>query len=213
MSENRLLRRYNHIALAVLLTWVLVLLALGSFYWWRSTQSYLNDVHWSETNKPSVTGEEIETTQGTFTVYKSEVPDDFEAVRDVRYVAMDSGKVTAISNDPNSLVYGEREVGTLGRVALIKTGTRNDRPIFDLVFVSFPELNRFVVAQSIDALDTVQQLDDTEFSAIIWDDTEAARFVIVDTKTGGIIATRSLDFSISSRTSDDISSPIAGNGG
>lgn len=210
MSENHFLRRYNQIALAVLLTWALVSLAVISFYWWRSTQDFGNDVHWSKSNKPSVTGEEFETTDGTITAYKAEVPNDFEAVRDVRYVAMASGKVTTISNDRKALIYGERGVGKLGRVALIKTGERDDRPVFDFVFVSFPELNRFVVAQSIASLDTVQQLDDTEFSAIVWDDAEAARFVIVDAKNGKINATRRLEFSNSSRTSDDISSTNAG---
>lgn len=198
-----LLRSYNQIALAVILTWVLILLGVLSFYWWRAERDLADDSYGTKSIDLPVSGEEFETTGGTITVYSTEVPNDFEAVRDVRYVAMATGKVTMLTSDPKTLVYGEREVGKLGRVALVKTGTRNGRPVFDFVFVSFPSLNRFIVARSIDSLDTVQQLDDIEFSAIIWDSLTTARFVIVDTTTGAITATRQLDFSGSKRSSND----------
>lgn len=209
MSENQFLRRYNQIALAIFLTWALILLSVISFSWWTSTQELADDVH-RAANKPSVSGEEFKTLQGTITAYKSEASDDPEAMRDVRYVAMATGKVTAISNDAKALVFGEKGVGELGRTALVKTGMRGNRPMFDLIFVSFPNLNRHVIAKSIDSLDTVQQLDDSKFSAIIWDDRDKARFVIVDAESGTIQATRNLDFSSSSRASGETSASIAG---
>jgi hypothetical protein len=210
MSESHFLRRYNQIALAIVLTWVLILLGVGSFFSWRSTQEFPDDARWGTANKPSVSGEEFETSNGTITAYKSGSPDDFEALRDVRYVAMATGKVTAISNDAKALIYGERAVGELGRVALLKTGTRNDRPIFDFVFISFPDLDRHVIARSIDSLDTVQQLDDSKFSAIVWGNYDEARFVIVDTKTGSIQDSRNLDFSRPRNTSAFIDGAAAG---
>jgi hypothetical protein len=155
------------------------------------------------TEESLVTGEEIETPEGTITFYKSEVPDDRDAVRDARYVSMATGKVTRVADDPSALIYQEKAVGEIGRIALIKTAVRDERPVFDLVFVSFPELDRFTIARAIDALDTTQQIDDNTFSAIVWDEPELARFIIVDARTGAIELARSLDFRISRRAVTD----------
>ena len=78
-----------------------------------------------------------------------------------------------------------------------------------MIFIGFPSLSRHVIARSINSLNTVQQLDDFKFSAIVWDDYDEARFVIVDAKTGSIQATRNLDFSNSKRTSGDTSASEA----
>jgi hypothetical protein len=197
MRFARLLRRYNQAALAIVLTWAVVAAAVISFYTWR-------EVQWeTPTEESLVTGEEIETPEGTITFYKSEVPDDRDAVRDARYVSMATGKVTRVADDPSALIYQEKAVGEIGRIALIKTAVRDERPVFDLVFVSFPELDRFTIARAIDALDTTQQIDDNTFSAIVWDEPELARFIIVDARTGAIELARSLDFRISRRAVTD----------
>jgi hypothetical protein len=209
MNGGHFLRRYNQIALAVFLTWSVIFLGVATFSWWRSSQEYDDDVSWEEPNTSSVTGKEFETSQGTITAYMSESPDNPEALLDVRYVAMSTGKVTAMTDDNKALIFCEKGVGELGRVALVQTGKRDSRPIFDMIFISFPDLNRHVIARSVDALDTVQQLDDSKFSAIIWDDHEKGRFVIIDAQTGSIQSTRSLDFSRSRRTSGEEASPEA----
>lgn len=200
MRFSPLLRRYNQVALAIILTWAVVVAAVISFYTWWDVQKFDDYSEWETPIEESVVkGGEIETSEGTITIYKSGVPDDREAVRDVRYVSMNTGNVVRISDDPTALVYQEKPVGEIGRVALIKTGMRGDRPVFDFVFVSFPELNRSIIARGIDALDTTQPLDDSNFSAIVWDELEMARFIIVDARTGKIETSRSLDFRKSGR--------------
>ncbi len=191
-----LLRRYNQIALAIALTWAVLAAAVVSYYALRDIQEFDEYREWEPPTKESlVSGEDIETSDGIFTIYKSDVPDDREAVRDVRYVSMNTGNVVRIADDPTALVYQEKPVGEIGRVALIRTGMRGERPVFDFVFVSFPEFNRFIIARGIDALDTTQPLDDNNFSAIVWDELDKARFIIVDARTGNIETSRSLDFS------------------
>lgn len=205
MRFARLLRRYNQTALAIVLTWAVVAAAIISFYSWREVQKFDDYREWETPMEDSlVTGEEIETSEGTITFYKSKVPDDRDAVRDVRYVSMGTGKVTRVADDPSALIYQEKAVGEVGRVALIKTAVRDERPVFDFVFVSFPELDRFTIARAIDAIDTTQQIDDNTFSAIVWDEPELARFIIVDSRTGAIELARSLDFRISPRVARDM---------
>ena len=195
MRFARLLRRYNQIALAIVLTGAVLAAAVISYYTLRDAQEFDEYREWETSTEESlVSGEEIETSDGIITVYKSDVSDDREAVRDVRYVSMSTGNVVRIADDPNALVYQEKPIGEIGRVALIETGMRGERPVFDFVFVSFPELNRSVIARGIDALDTTQPLDDNNFSAIVWDELDKARFIIVDTSTGNIETSRSLDF-------------------
>ena len=201
MTDSQFLRRYNQIALAVLLTALIVVLAYVAYQWWNADRLY-DDYHSPASGETGITGDEHQTSEGTITAYSSEVPDDFEAVRDVRYVAMTDGEVVAVSDNPDARIYGERAIGDLGRIALVNTGTRGERPVFDIVFVRFPNLNRFVIARSIVALDTVQQLDDNSFSAIVWDTLDKARFIIVDSETGEIRTTRSLDFSNSTANAD-----------
>ncbi|MED5546277.1 MAG: hypothetical protein VYD90_13600 [Pseudomonadota bacterium] len=203
MRANHFLQIYNQVALAVFLTCGLIFLGAIAVAWWNSTQGELIEEPWDTASARPPAGEEFETSQGTITVYKSRSPDDPEAVRNVRYVAMSSGKIVRITDDTNASVYRERGVGELGRVALVKTGMREDRPVFDIVFIAFPDLDRHVIARSVDALDTVQKLDDSLFSAIIWDSVEDARFVIVDAHTGAIRDTRSLNFPDTRRTSGD----------
>lgn len=204
MRFSRLLRRYNQVALSIVLTWALVAAAVISVYAWRANQKFDHYKEWENSTEGSpISGEEIETPEGTITVYESDVPEDQEAVRDVRYVSMSTGNVVRISDDPTALIYQEKAIGEIGRVALIKTGMRSERPVFDFVFVSFPELNRFTIARAIDALDTTQPLDDNNFSAIVWDEPEMARFIIVDARTGKIGTTRSLDFKKSSRVATE----------
>ncbi|WP_271438620.1 hypothetical protein [Pontixanthobacter luteolus] len=194
MRFARLLRRYNQVALAIVLTWVVVAAAVISFYTWRDVQEFDDYREWeTPTEESLVRGEEVETSEGAITVYKSDVPDDPDAVRDVRYVSMNTGNVVRIADDPTALVYQEKAIGEIGRVALIKTGMRGERPVFDFVFVSFPDLNRSTIARGIDALDTTQPLDDNNFSAIIWEELEMARFIIVDARTGKIETSRSLE--------------------
>ena len=205
MRFVRLLRRYNQVALAIVLTWALVAAAVLSLIAWKASQEVDRYGEWeSPPEDHPVTGEEIETSEGIITVYKSEVPEDDEAVRDVRYVSMSTGNVARVASDPTALIYQEKPVGDVGRVALIKTGMRGEKPVFDFVFVSFPDLNRFTIARGIDALDTTQQLDDDTFSAIVWDETEKARFIIVDARTGTIELARSLDFRISRRAITEV---------
>ena len=205
MRYVRLLRRYNQVALAIVLTWALVASAVVSFFAWKASQEFDHYREWeSPMEDHPVTGEEIETSEGIITAYKSEVPEDHEAVRDVRYVSMSTGNVVQVADDPTALIYQEKPVGDVGRVALIKTGMRAEKPIFDFVFVSFPDLNRFTIARAIGALDTTQQLDDDTFSAIVWDETERARFIIVDARTGTIELSRSLDFRISRRAVTEV---------
>ena len=191
----RFIRRYNHIAFAVVLTWAIILLAAVSYLWWESTDDHYQDVTWNDSPQPSITGEEIETPTGTITIYKAEAPSDFEAERDLRYVSMATGKVASLADDPEALVYGEKAVGKLGRIGLVKTGIRAERPVFDLVFVSFPDLERFLIAKSVDSLDTVQQLDNQTFSAIVWYKKDLARFHVIDAQTGKIEISRDLGFS------------------
>ena len=204
MRFVRLLRRYNQVALAIVLTWALVATAVLSISAWKASQEFDLYREWEPPREDHpVSGEEIETSEGIITAYKSEVPEDNEAVRDVRYVSMRTGNVVRVADDPTALIYQEKPLGDVGRVALIKTGMRGERPVFDFVFVSFPDLNRYTIARAIDALDTTQQLDDDSFSAIVWDETERARFIIVDARTGTIELTRSLDFRISRRAETD----------
>lgn len=200
MHLVRLLRRYNQFALAILLTWALVSAAVLSVSAWKASQEFDHFREWEPPmDDHPLSGEEIETSEGIITAYKLEVPEDHEAVRDVRYVSMSTGNVVRVADDPTALIYQEKPVGDVGRVALIKTGMRGEEPVFDFVFVSFPDLNRFTIARTIYALDTMQQLDDYSFSAIVWDEAEMARFIIVDARTGTIESTRSLDFRISRR--------------
>lgn len=210
MSENHFLPWYNQIALALLLTFALILLAVASFAWWRSTQERPEDFLRERSDMHPVSGEELETSGGIITAYKTKSANDPEALRDVRYVAMATGKVTAISNDAKALVFGEKGVGALGRVALLKTGTRDNHPIFDFIFISFPNLDRHVIARSIDALDTVHQLDDSKFSAIVWDNHDDARFVIIDAQAGSILHSENLNLPKFSDTALSIDGAPAG---
>ena len=205
MRFFRWLRRYNQILLAIVLTSGLVA-AAAMFENWRleSARQHYRD---TSIGQSDVVGEEIETSDGTITVYKVEVDDTYDGVRDVRYVSMRTGKIVRLSDDPAALIYSERPVGDIGRAALIETGKRDGRSVFDFVFVSFPELDRSVVARGIDALDTTQALDDNTFSAVIWSDLERARFIIVDARTGSIKASRPLDFSESRRSAPSALSP------
>jgi hypothetical protein len=216
MRFTRLLRRYNQIALSIALTWAVVAAAVISFYTLRDVQEFddygMADSmeNWeTPTVAPMFTGEEIETPEGAITVYQYAVRDDPEAVRDVRYVSMTTGNVVRLSDDPTALVYREKAIGEIRRVALIKIGMRGERPIFDFVFVSFPELNRSTVARGIDALDTTQPLDDNNFSAIVWDKLEKARFIIVNARTGKIETSRSLDFSETRRETTEAAKSAA----
>ena len=206
MRFFRWLRRYNQIVLAIALTSGLVVAAAIAFEYWRleSARQHYRDTSISQSD---VGGEEIETSDGVITVYKVEVGDTYDGVRDVRYVSMRTGKIVRLSDDPAALIYSERPVGDIGRAALIETGKRDGRSVFDFVFVSFPELDRSVVARGIDALDTTQALDDNTFSAVIWSDLERARFIIVDARTGSIKASRPLDFSESRRSAPSALSP------
>lgn len=135
---------------------------------WRSHQDYIVDSALDDaSNDQTVTGEEIETSQGSVTVYSHNVPENLEAVRDVRLVAQKTGNIVRIADYFQAWIYGQKAVGGVGYVALVKTGMRSKRPIFDFVFVNFPDLRRFVIARGIDSLDTVRELDDQTFSAIV----------------------------------------------
>lgn len=184
-----------------MLTWAIVAAAIVTFYTLRDAREYDDYSEWEEPiDQPLPTGEEIETSDGTITVYKSNDPEDPEAVRDVRYVSMNTGDVVHVADDPTSSIYQEKAVGKIGRIAMIKTGMRGERPVFDLVFTSFPELSRFTIARGVEALDTTQPLDDASFSAIVWDGPQTGRFIIVDASNGQIEMTRSLDFNKSGQT-------------
>ncbi|MDG6078617.1 hypothetical protein E3U23_05345 [Erythrobacter litoralis] len=183
--------------------------AVLSVLLWKAIQEPNQFEEWeSPIEDQRVNGEEIETSEGIITAYKSEVPGDDEAVRDVRYVSMSTGNVVRVASDPTALIYQEKPVGDIGRAALIKTGMRGETPVFDFVFVSFPDLNRFTIAREIDALDTTQQLDDDTFSAIVWDEAENARFIIVNARTGTIELARSLDFQISPKAVTDLQDAV-----
>jgi hypothetical protein len=194
----RLLLRFNAIAFALLLTGIM---AVAASFFLSEKPSY--DQHAPTdilSNSGKVEGEEVKTSQGTITIYKSPVPDDDEAVRDVRFVAMKTGKIARLAEDGNAPIYRGETVGKLGYVALVETGRSNDRPVFDLVFVSFPRLERFMLARAVDALDSVEILDDSTFSAVVWDKIDTARFIIVETQSGAIKLSRALDFSQSGRS-------------
>lgn len=201
MRLYRFLLCFNAIALSLLL---IGLIAAAAMFFLSEKPPY--DQHSqidSRSNSSIIEGEEVKTSQGTITIYKSEAPDDYEAFRDIRFVAMKTGEIARLAEDPDTLVYGGEAVGKLGYVALVKTSIRNDRPVFDFVYVSFPSLERFMIARGIDALDSVEELDDRAFSAVVWDKADVARFIIVDAATGGIRLSRALDFTQSGRLSQE----------
>ncbi|MEM6859029.1 MAG: hypothetical protein AAF559_14285 [Pseudomonadota bacterium] len=84
---------------------------------------------------------------------------------------------------------------------------REDNPTFDFIFVNFPDLTKFTIARGIEALDTMQALNDYTFSAIVWDEPEIARFIIVDAQTGAIETARSLDFRRSGKSATEAADP------
>lgn len=190
----RFLRRFNVIALALVLSWVLVMATGLTFSSLRET------VADREIPPSPVQAEVVDTSDGKISIYSSRVPDNSEASRDVRLVAMKTGKVANVADDTNALVFGEQSIEGLGLVALVKTGMREGRPKFDVVFVRFPNLERFVIARDVDSLDATKSLDDRTFSTVIWDGLNDARFVVVDANSGAIEESRKLDFSRSGKT-------------
>lgn len=151
----------------------------------------------------ALVGDEVKTPQGIITIYKTASSPDDEMVQDVRLVAMKTGNIVRVADDTKAWVYGEQALGNLGYVAQVKVGESSGTPIGNMIFIKFPELKRFVIAQKIYALDSLQELDDQTFSAIVWDGPKNARFIVVDTSTGATKVSRELDFRQSGQTSLD----------
>lgn len=168
---------------------------------WRDRQQSIGAEPSGGSNGSGLVGDEVETPQGIISIYKIDRLLDDEMVQDVRLVAMKTGSIVRVADDPKAWIYGEQAIGYLGYVAQVKVGERGGDPVADMVFINFPELQRFVIAREIYALDAIQELDDRAFSAVLWDGPRNARFIVVDTKTGTIKLTRELDFRQSGRTS------------
>lgn len=186
----RRLRRFNVFALAIVLTWAIALLSYTTIeQFWISPSPFVLD---EDSSKSAITGKKLDGPNGPIVEYSSQIKGDFEAVSDVRYVSTLSGDEARLSDDNKARVYGLETLGKLGRIGLVKTGERKDLPVFDLVFVRFTDLKRFVVASAVPFVDSPRALDDVSFSAIVWDNPEKARFIIFDVGKGGVTLARNL---------------------
>ena len=198
MSILPALRKFNTVALAISLVLVILLL-LTTLY--QASQSHFDDtgLH-QDTPSSSISGEMIDAGDRQLTLYR--VGDTYEeGPTDLRFVDSRDGATTRFAEDPKQRVFNGQVLGIprrkmdakgYGYLGLIQTGDISGKPLFDLVFLRFKDMKRFVVTTGIFASDPVE-IDPHSFSSVIWDKAGRGKFILFDIDQGKIVVTRDLD--------------------
>ncbi|PEQ13197.1 hypothetical protein B2G71_07070 [Novosphingobium sp. PC22D] len=202
MAERDWLRRYNGFAVAVLLTLGIIFAAFVVFV---SAQSYFAErrlatvgAELSDAKEPA--GQELSSRRGPIVLY-DEPGEAADARQNLRFVEMKTGRSAAFADDPETQVYAgtilsryaDDRAPSSGYIGLVKTGTKQDKPIFEARLIRFSDMKRFVVAHDIAALDAPTMVGTNQVGVVVWDQQNRGQWLLFDIDKGETVDRSDID--------------------
>jgi hypothetical protein len=204
MRFLRFLRAFNTVALAVFSTLglvILMMIATRLTEEWRSGAEQRSEVHGNVESEGTTSGQLIDAGTRKLTLYGAGDQNP-QFRRNLQFVDASDGSITRLSDDPNQEFHNGAVVGVprdddfnrgYGYLTLAEVDEPLGKPAFEALFLRFSDMKRFKIAAGISALDGPQELDGRRFSFVVWNSSDAARFVLFDSETGKITVSQPLE--------------------
>lgn len=194
MRVYRFLRRYNQIALAIALTALILIISIAAVReWWPERQFDYKQDDGPDFDTPVIDAKVFETELGPVHLYSKSSPFE-EAAHDLTFIRTRDGKQQMLFPDAKANVFRIEKIAGHGVIALAQTGEAGGGILANLIFVRFPDLERFVLETGVTTMDLGEIPREGPFTLVLFKQGEKGELVWVDPAEGAIVDRKPIAF-------------------